>query len=297
MFARAATPGRPEPMAHAELAFADVQPGLSLQAIDMRADRAQADIAILPRSLSLSLLLQGHVKVGVQRDVCPIGGSQAQMAVFHASQDTEISRELEAGVRLRHLSILATPDWLERSGLADYREAVAVLSGRHRNAMTSLTVCDRTVALAEQLLRDSKLESALAKLRRESHVLEIVAQTLGALDERQRVGSLTSRQLRRLYQVRERLQTAAEGPLSVAALALDHGMSVDTLQRQFRSAFGVTVFAYLQEYRLQQARRKLEGGAPVSSVAYAAGYSSPANFSTAFKRRFGVSPKQVTITL
>ena len=49
-----------------------------------------------------------------------------------------------------------------------------------------------------------------------------------------------------------------------------------------------------REQRLARAWAALEQtGCSVAEVAHGAGYSSAANFSTAFKRRFGISPKLV----
>jgi AraC-like DNA-binding protein len=69
-------------------------------------------------------------------------------------------------------------------------------------------------------------------------------------------------------------------------------VNANTLQRQFRAVFGTTVFDYLRECRLLRARRALEhGGVTVGQAALAAGYTSAANFATAYRRRFGHVPK------
>jgi AraC-like DNA-binding protein len=76
--------------------------------------------------------------------------------------------------------------------------------------------------------------------------------------------------------------------------AREGGVSVNTLQRLFRAMHGTTVFEHLRAMKLQRAREALErDGVPVSEAAYRAGYTSAANFTTAFKRRFGVSPKNL----
>ena len=56
----------------------------------------------------------------------------------------------------------------------------------------------------------------------------------------------------------------------------------------------MTVFEYQRGRRLQLAREALEReGASVNEAAWRAGYNSPANFATAFKRHFGITPRQV----
>ncbi|WP_425487890.1 helix-turn-helix transcriptional regulator [Microvirga lupini] len=71
-------------------------------------------------------------------------------------------------------------------------------------------------------------------------------------------------------------------------------MSTSSLQRHFRAAFGMTVFEFIRNEKLNEAWRLLmQEGISVGEAAYRAGYSSAANFTTAFKRRFGVLPKHL----
>jgi len=77
-------------------------------------------------------------------------------------------------------------------------------------------------------------------------------------------------------------------------IAREMGVNATTLQRQFRALHGMTLFEYQRTRRLLQARQALErDGVSVNEAAWLAGYNSPANFATAFKRQFGISPKQV----
>jgi AraC-like DNA-binding protein len=142
--------------------------------------------------------------------------------------------------------------------------------------------------------RPTTFDPPFARLYLESRALEIIAETLSAPTG---TGSATRGRgvphadgLRRLHLVRDMLESECGKTFTVDGVAREGGMSGDALQSQFRTAFGTTVFAYLHECRLQRARRAIEAGSPVSQAAYAAGYNSPANFSTAFKRRFGCPP-------
>jgi AraC-like DNA-binding protein len=65
------------------------------------------------------------------------------------------------------------------------------------------------------------------------------------------------------------------------------------MQGAFKAVYGRTIADYSRELRLQRAREAIErNGASVAQAAYDAGYSNPANFSTAFKRLFGLSPSE-----
>ena len=280
----------------ARMAFVEIQQGLKLQVVDVLTGPRQVQHVPMPSSLGISVLLSGEVdlRCGRHRFHVDAGGGRSlsvpQVSLFRVGQAIEITRHVDENIRVRHLSLQATPDWLERSGVSSYVDAAPVFEGT--SSLPAWKPSGRIVATCEQLLRDSGPDTALARLRRESQVLDIVNQVLTAFGGGPQRFTLSTRRLHRLRDVREQLE-AATGIPTVEQLARMAGMSVDTLQRQFRAAFGTTVFGYLQEHRLQCSYRALEAGSPVSSAAYAAGYSSPANFSTAFKRRFGVSPKHV----
>lgn len=82
------------------------------------------------------------------------------------------------------------------------------------------------------------------------------------------------------------------GPLTMQTIASHAGLSVNTVQRLFRAVHKTTVFDYARDRKLQRARQALEaGGISVAQAAFIAGYASAANFATAFKRRFGMTPK------
>lgn len=84
-----------------------------------------------------------------------------------------------------------------------------------------------------------------------------------------------------------------ELPLTIEELGRRFGLSVSALQRQFRQAFSSSVNEYRRSMRLQRARADLERGCTIAEAACQAGYTSAANFSTAFRRQFGVSPRDL----
>lgn len=78
--------------------------------------------------------------------------------------------------------------------------------------------------------------------------------------------------------------------LDVARVAAHLGVSTRYLHRLF--AGGPQVMQWVLEQRLQACREELAGRGtrPVAEIAWAWGFASPAHFSRAFKKRFGVPP-------
>lgn len=88
------------------------------------------------------------------------------------------------------------------------------------------------------------------------------------------------------------LQDLASTP-ELASLAHSVGTNTRLLNEAFRKYVGVTVFDYLREARMKEARHLLsETDLEVQTIANDLGYGSAANFSTAFRERFGLSPRQ-----
>lgn len=79
---------------------------------------------------------------------------------------------------------------------------------------------------------------------------------------------------------------------TLAELSRDAGASQRTLQRLFRTETGLSLEAWRQRARMQQAVVALSEGAAVTTAALAAGYRSPSAFTGAFKRTFGVAPSR-----
>jgi len=72
------------------------------------------------------------------------------------------------------------------------------------------------------------------------------------------------------------------------------GASLRTLQRLFPRETGLTLEAWRQKARLVHAVVRLAAGASVTDAALDCGYQSPAAFSEAFARQFGVTPGRFT---
>jgi AraC-like DNA-binding protein len=88
------------------------------------------------------------------------------------------------------------------------------------------------------------------------------------------------------------LQNQPAHPWTVAGLASEAGVSRAALARRFNELVGEPPMSFLTNWRLALAADLLhEPDATVGWVARRVGYGSPFTFSTAFKRRYGVSPQ------
>lgn len=94
--------------------------------------------------------------------------------------------------------------------------------------------------------------------------------------------------------LRARLQGKSDAVNSVSELAHDMGMSSSAFQKQFKIYFKETLTECKQAVRLKRGLKLLiSSDLSITAVAKEVGYGSCASFSTAFKRYFKVSPRQV----
>lgn len=71
------------------------------------------------------------------------------------------------------------------------------------------------------------------------------------------------------------------------------GLSRAQLHRRMKDLTGVSVGEFIRNLRLQQAARLLKSDdISISQVTYAIGFSTPAHFTVAFKKYFGITPSE-----
>ncbi len=82
-------------------------------------------------------------------------------------------------------------------------------------------------------------------------------------------------------------------PPGLVELARELGTNERKLTEIFRQRVGMTVFDYFSEMRLETARHLLEGsGMRVQAIAGHVGYRNAGDFTRAYRRRYGLSPRE-----
>jgi len=79
-------------------------------------------------------------------------------------------------------------------------------------------------------------------------------------------------------------------PLTLEELAFLANRSLSSFKRDFQQAYGVSPQKYIRDRRLEMARAELAAGKLASQLYLDYGYQHLANFNTAFKRKFGITP-------
>lgn len=86
----------------------------------------------------------------------------------------------------------------------------------------------------------------------------------------------------------------AQPNFTVEDLARQLNISRVQLYRKVKAILGISISDYINSQKLARAKNLLqESNLNISEIAYQLGYSSPGYFSTSFKNKYGISPKQL----
>ncbi len=79
----------------------------------------------------------------------------------------------------------------------------------------------------------------------------------------------------------------------VSSMAAEMKISDRQLQRKVKAMTGQSPMQYLRNFRLDRSLQYLRTGVPVGEAARVIGFSSHAYFTSCFRARFGITPRQL----
>ena len=87
-------------------------------------------------------------------------------------------------------------------------------------------------------------------------------------------------------------------PPTLQELSEEIGLSLKKLKEGFKQIYGDSVFSFLFDYKMEVARKLLESGNHnVNEVGLKVGYSTSSHFISAFKKKYGTTPKKYLMSL
>ena len=99
--------------------------------------------------------------------------------------------------------------------------------------------------------------------------------------------------VRRIRQAKEIMVARMAEPPTLTALSEEIGLPLKKLKEGFKQIYGDSVFSFLFDYKMEYARKMLETGRHnVNEVGLKIGYSTASHFISAFKKKYGTTPKK-----
>ena len=142
-------------------------------------------------------------------------------------------------------------------------------------------------------IRFSQLNDNMASMYADAKIREILSLFLAGQEEENYLHCSCTIGITcdKIHHARAIIEQEYLNPPSLHQLALRVGTNECTLKRGFKTVFGTTVFGHIFEYRMKMAcRYLLDSSKTIQEIGACVGYEYHAHFSTAFKRKFGLTP-------
>jgi AraC family transcriptional activator of pyochelin receptor len=126
-----------------------------------------------------------------------------------------------------------------------------------------------------------------------SQIVELIAHFFAVL-ETNRDTDLRQDEKAKLFMAKEIMAENLSTPPTLNELSKQIGLNSNKLKKNFKELFGLPVFKYLHEERLNKAYDLLHSGnMNVQEVSWYVGYESVSSFSNAFQSKFNMRPSEL----
>ncbi|MFC5584708.1 helix-turn-helix transcriptional regulator [Nitratireductor kimnyeongensis] len=252
----------------------------------------------------LMVLLQGaqHFEIdGCQFEIDAGTEAACSPTVFmlNVAKDSRLRFFNDSTTPLRKVMISAPLPWLQRLFEVQDEAEKSVLRtflSQHL-ANFSFEPGQHIVQSARKIMQPPPaLQGELSSLYLRAQGLDLMWQSLLTMlaETKELLPSPTLMSLRYCERARDFVSGNLDRELTIGLIAREVGCSTSTLQRHFKMHFGVTVFDFIRQKRLEAARAALaQDGIPIAHAAHLAGYNNISSFTTAFRKAYGMTPSQV----
>ncbi|MYY27391.1 helix-turn-helix transcriptional regulator [Elizabethkingia anophelis] len=139
------------------------------------------------------------------------------------------------------------------------------------------------------------LNGHFKKMYLKSKVIKLLlTQLQHQVDIEKKTYSLKNQNINKIYEVRDYLLKNLHEELTLSEIAKTFGTNINILKTGFREVFNTTIFKFIHDKKMEQARQLLETKCVnIKEVAYMLGYSQPQHFTSAFKKKYGILPSKI----
>lgn len=254
---------------------------------------------IQPCTSSLALEFGFHIFGSRKHDQLSPGQNFLVLDLAFDSDEEAIISEWATEQRVLKVDIHVEPDFLITFYGSQFEllppELRRIFEQANEQFYYQIGTITPAMHLALQQILNCPYKGLTKQIYLESKALELIALRLEqAIEDNQTQKQsvrLRSDDIERIHHAKDILLCNSNNPPSLVALARQVGLNDCVLKKGFRQIFGTTVFGYLHDYRMQQARQLLlERKMKVEAVAHTVGYASRSSFTAAFSKKFGVTP-------
>jgi AraC-like DNA-binding protein len=144
---------------------------------------------------------------------------------------------------------------------------------------------------------EMKENDPLGKIRRLAHIIHLTEKFLHSFLRQQQPATakaIKKNDLENMQHIEQILTRKLEGFPSLESLAQEVFMSTSKLKNLFKQVYGFTLYDYYNKSRLQRAKEMLlSGQISIKQAGSEIGFSNLSHFAKAFKKEFGILPRDL----
>lgn len=146
-------------------------------------------------------------------------------------------------------------------------------------------------------IEDCKVDSILENIYLEAKTTELFCVLYSELLQKQNIKSKLAPELEvKIREISEFLKLNYAHPPHLDQICNDFGLTMYQLKTGFKLMHQHTVYGFLLDYKLELAKEDLlRGKLKVKEIATNLGYENISHFIEAFKKKFGITPKQFSL--
>ena len=251
---------------------------------------------IIQDCLSFTICLQGRfLNKCIDRTDMPIEENEILFARYH-NEAKQMSSVFPSNQALCFVTIQLSKDWLFQE---DEELQSDIINDEFWQGVYNSGVASRfMLAITRDIVAESK-KNNIQRHHISAKVLELWSHQLLSLRKISEYSTngpmvLKATDVASIRQVANILFQEMTSPPSLIELSRRSGINDNKLKKGFKQVYGVTVFRYLHELRLREAKTLIcNKNCNVNQVAAAVGFKSCSHFSYVFRQSFGVTPRQM----
>lgn len=228
----------------------------------------------------------------------PLHLNRPGLLVYFHPQEMDYREWTAPSVRERCVAVNVRPEYLATHFIASLTDSPPQLGALVSGSPGQFQYCHlplnaRMFELASQLI-EKPYTSGLALIHSEAIALELLCAAVAEFSSARAAPTkpYNEHELRCLYAARAFLSRQISSPPTIRQVARAVGMSETSLKRGFKALFDETLFDFSLRCRMQHALKLLrDQHMTAAQVAEAVGYGHQSSFATAFRRQFGLCPK------
>ena len=261
--------------------------GMTFHMVDAKAVQDFGFDAESSPNFKIALLLSGDMRFqfGGKKEQIEEKRKAAKVMNFNEIESCSLNAKAEEYRSAIYLSV--EPDWFEKNEIESPN--IEKILGQHLD-LKDWILPDFFWFQAQKLLTQHD-QSYVSRMAREGFALSLMSTWLDATESKE--AESIKLESRRVYQFRDLMSSDDVLTMSLNGISNQLGMSSATLQRYAHEHLNMSVTQFLRIRRLELAKKALyQDGVSIIDAALLAGYNHSSNFTTAFKRQFGVSPTE-----